>query len=155
MLTIGRTRRRGPAYASSSADKQKNALGSKRIPANATAAPPTITTTTTTTARHGLGDERGEDEETTCPICFDSLIKSRPGGRLLRSSWTAERFWLDCGHAFCHSCLSTYAAISVEEGKTAAAVATSKGGALVCPVDGCTVKIMEATLKQLLSEEVR
>lgn len=44
----------------------------------------------------------------------------------------------------------------MEEGKTAAAVATGKGGgALECPVDGCTKQIFDATLKQLLSEEVR
>jgi hypothetical protein len=100
--------------------------------------------------------EQGEEQqEQCCSICFDSLVRSRPGGRLLRSSWAVERFWLDCGHAFCKTCLSTFASTSVQEGKTAAAVATTKGkgGPLVCPVQGCKVQITETTLKQLLSAE--
>jgi hypothetical protein len=118
------------------------------------AAPPT--TTTTTAASATAGDEN-EGEETACPICFDTLVRGGRGGRLLRSSWAVERFWLDCGHAFCKPCLSQYAATSVQEGKTAAAVATTKGkgGPLVCPVQHCKVQITETTLKQLLSAEVR
>lgn len=55
-----------------------------------------------------------------CVISFDTLAAtSETGGRLLRSSWTTEHFWLDCGHATCQPCLVQYAATSVSKGKTA------------------------------------
>ncbi len=101
---------------------------------------------------HAEEHEEHNEEEQCCLICFDSLVVR--GGRLLRSSWAVERIWLDCGHAFCAACLSQFASTSVQEGKTAAAVATTKGkgGPLVCPVEGCTVQITETLLKRLLSD---
>lgn len=86
-----------------------------------------------------------------CPICFDTLAApSKPGGRLLRSSWAAERVWLNCGHVFCEPCLSHHASLAVREGKTAA-MAVGSGAPLECPVHGCTGAISEGTLKRLLS----
>lgn len=86
-----------------------------------------------------------------CPICFDALAApSKPGGRLLRSSWAAERVWLNCGHVFCEPCLSHHASLAVREGKTAA-MAVGSGAPLECPMHGCNGAISEGTLKRLLS----
>lgn len=103
-----------------------------------------------TPAQEATAAEGGDAAGTACPICFDSLVRPGGGGRLLRSSWAVERVWLECNHAFCQECLSQYASVAVQEGKTAA-MAAGSGAPLECPVHGCKVAMSEATLKRLLS----